>query len=403
MPLLRTSALAAFSLIALPAMADPAISYGPRPAYLIDQMEDGALKDALLACESQEPARTAFSIGHRGAPLMFPEHTRQSNMAAATMGAGILECDVTFTSDLQLVCRHAQNDLHTTTNIVATDLNDSCTTPFTAAEGDAPATAECRTSDITLAEFQTLQPKMDGANSAGTTPEEYLAGTPAFRTDLYSSNADLLTHAESIALFDELGADFTPELKDPSVEMPFGEYTMDDYAQAMIDEYVDAGIDPSRVYPQSFNFDVVKYWIENTPDFGAQAVYLIDDSSVPGLDGNDPATWGWRPAELKEQGVNYVAPAIPFLLTLNEAGEIVASELANQLKAADINIIAWSLERSGPLGNGGGWYYNSITPAIDNDGDYFEVLDALAQKAGVAGVFSDWPATVTYYANCMGL
>ncbi len=34
------------------------------------------------------------------------------------MGAGIVECDVTFTKDHQLVCRHAQNDLHTTTNIL---------------------------------------------------------------------------------------------------------------------------------------------------------------------------------------------------------------------------------------------------------------------------------------------
>ena len=31
------------------------------------------------------------------------------------------------------------------------------------------------------------------------------------------------------------------------------------------------------------------------------------------------------------------------------------------------------------------------------------VLDALAQDVGVVGVFSDWPATVTYYANCAGL
>jgi len=36
-------------------------------------------------------------------------------------------------------------------------------------------------------------------------------------------------------------------------------------------------------------------------------------------------------------------------------------------------------------------------------GDYYEVLDVLAQQAGVTGVFSDWPATVSYYASCMGL
>ena len=40
---------------------------------------------------------------------------------------------------------------------------------------------------------------------------------------------------------------------------------------------------------------------------------------------------------------------------------------------------------------------------IDNDGDMMKVLDVLAQKVGIVGIFSDWPATVTYYANCMEL
>ena len=40
---------------------------------------------------------------------------------------------------------------------------------------------------------------------------------------------------------------------------------------------------------------------------------------------------------------------------------------------------------------------------IDNDGDVMTVLDVLAKDVGVIGVFSDWPATTTYYANCMGL
>ena len=47
------------------------------------------------------------------------------------MGAGIVECDVTFTKDKQLVCRHAQNDLHTTTNIPDTPLAQKCTKGFT--------------------------------------------------------------------------------------------------------------------------------------------------------------------------------------------------------------------------------------------------------------------------------
>jgi glycerophosphoryl diester phosphodiesterase len=27
----------------------------------------------------------------------------------------------------------------------------------------------------------------------------------------------------------------------------------------------------------------------------------------------------------------------------------------------------------------------------------------LAQDVGIIGLFSDWPATVSYYASCMGL
>ena len=81
------------------------------------------------------------------------------------MGAGILECDVTFTKDKQLVCRHAQNDLHTTTNILVTPLAGKCIKPFTPAvlgpngQVVTPASAECRTSELTLAEFKTLDRK----------------------------------------------------------------------------------------------------------------------------------------------------------------------------------------------------------------------------------------------------
>ena len=42
--------------------------------------------------------------------MMFPEHTLES-YEAAKMGAGILECDVTFTKDRELVFRHSQYDL----------------------------------------------------------------------------------------------------------------------------------------------------------------------------------------------------------------------------------------------------------------------------------------------------
>ena len=405
----RLSALAAAALCALaaaPTFADghgagaPLSGYGARPAYLVDRLPEGALRTTLEACLGQTPTRTAFSIGHRGAPLMFPEHTVESNRAAARMGAGVLECDVTFTADHELVCRHAQNDLHTTTDILTTDLASTCVTPFAPAADGRDATAECRTSEITLAEFRTLRPKMDAFDAGATTAEAYQGGTAAWRTDLFAGDATLMTHAESIALFDTLGADFTPELKAPAVDMPHEGFSQEDYAQKMIDEYVAAGIDPSRVWPQSFQLDDVLYWIQNTPEFGAQAVYLVEWTD--GFDEQDPDTWDQDFAALRDQGVNYLAPSINMLMTV-EDGELAASAYARAAKDAGLRLIGWTLERSGPLADGGGWYFESVNEVIDDDADYLEALHVLAQDVGVEGVFSDWPATVTFYANCMGL
>ena len=113
-PLLTSLALLALSAASLPACAHDtdnngnhgsspiaSVQLGPRPFFLVNEMNDGPLKRKLQQCaatrESYKP--TLFSIGHRGAPLQFPEHTRESYEAAARMGAGIVECDVAFTKD----------------------------------------------------------------------------------------------------------------------------------------------------------------------------------------------------------------------------------------------------------------------------------------------------------------
>ncbi|MEM8578284.1 MAG: glycerophosphodiester phosphodiesterase family protein [Pseudomonadota bacterium] len=384
---------------ALPGFADR-IELGPRPAYLVSQMQPSPLKDQLSACIGQEMTRSDFSIGHRGAPLMFPEHTVESYAAADLMGAGVMECDVTFTADLELVCRHAQNDLHTTTNILATDLASKCTAGFTPASGDTPASAECRASDITLAEFRTLNGKMDAADSTATTVEGYMDGTAGWRTDLYATTGTLMTHAESVAMFAERGLKFTPELKTPSVEMPFNGFTQADYAQKLVDEYKAAGVAPSDVWLQSFNLEDVLYWVENEPNFGAQAVYLMDEYNIEGYSPMDEATWPNSMQELADMGVNIIAPPTWMLVT-TEGGAIVPSTLALRAKEVGLQIITWTVERSGPLAAGGGWYYQSLADVTETDGDVFELIHVLAQDVGTIGIFSDWPATTTFYANCM--
>lgn len=377
------------------------IQIGPRPQWLVDDMDESALKTRLQSCRTDNMKRTDFSIGHRGAPLQFPEHTLESYVAAARMGAGVMECDVAFTKDRELVCRHAQNDLHTTTNIVTIpELNAKCSQPFVAADpaSGTPAQAECRTSDITLAEFKSLEGKMDASNPMATTPEEYVKGTADWRTDLYASRGTLLSHKESIELFQALGVKFTPELKTPVVVMPYeGNYSQEDYARQMLRDYLAAGIKPRDVWPQSFQLNDVIFWINEMPEFAEQAVFL-DESPIT------PETSSLAYMEgLHAQGVRVLAPAIWKMLTLDGRGEIVPSEYAENARAAGLDMIAWSMERAGPLATGGGWYYQSVTDAINNDGDMMKVIDVLAQDVGVIAIFSDWPATTTFYANCMGI
>jgi len=388
------------------------VHLGPRPFFLVEDMDESNLKNQLKKCSKGTYRRTDFSIGHRGAALQFPEHTKESYVAAARMGAGIIECDVTFTKDRELVCRHSQCDLHTTTNILAIPkLAAKCTEKFTPAEIDPDtgeltklASAKCCTSDITLNEFKSLCGKMDASDKYALTVDEYLGGTANYRTDLYSTCGTVMSHAESIELFKKLGVKMTPELKSPNVEMPYvGDYTQSEYAQQMIDEYKEAGVNPRRVFAQSFNLDDVLYWIENDSGFGKQAVYLDGRYNDSAFDHTDPDTWSPTMEELVAQGVEIIAPPMFMLLAVNDNNKIVPSTYAIAAKAAGLDIITWTLERSGLLTGGGGFYYQTVTDAIDNDGDMFEVLNVLAMDVGIKGIFSDWPATATYYANCMGI
>ena len=122
------------------------VQLGPRPFYLVEELEEGHLKSVLQQCGKIPFFKTDFSISHRGAAMQFPEHTKESYRAAARMGAGIVECDVTFTKDRELVCRHSQCDLQSTTDILARpELAAKCSEPFTPADPQAgtEASAKC--------------------------------------------------------------------------------------------------------------------------------------------------------------------------------------------------------------------------------------------------------------------
>ena len=356
-----------------------------RALTLAADLPASALKDRLQNCASGPFYPTEFSIAHRGAPLGYPEHSREGYIAAANMGAGIIECDVTFTKDLELVCRHSQCDLASSTNILRTELANTCRQPFTPAQNGEPASAQCCTSDITLAEFKTLCARPDVKNSQAANIDEYLAPLNSPVIDQPNQCGTVMSHRDSIELVRDLGAAFIPELKRPEVAMPFNGFRQQDYANKLLTEYQQAGIPANRVYPQSFSFEDVRHWIETHPEFAEQTIWLVPRPRQI----TPPTLQELR--SLRSQGLNIIAPPIPMLVWQNSKGQVVPTEFARAVKASGLKIITWTFESA------------KATAAVygDQPGLMLEALDVLAQDIGVSGVFSDWPGTVTYYANCV--
>jgi glycerophosphoryl diester phosphodiesterase len=255
-----------------------------------------------------------------------------------------------------------------------------------------------------LASFVSNNPArlMDAFNPAARTAEEYTGGTAPWRTDLYAgpSSGTLMTHAESIALFTQLGVKMMPELKAPVVPMPFEGFSREDYARKLIEEYRRAGVGPAEVFPQSFSLEAILFWIHSYPEYGRQAVH-IEDAKLPA----ELPTRADLDA-LAEKGVRIWAPPMWALLS-SANGELVPSQTARDAKAAGLTLIPWALERSGVLaGSTGGPFHQSVADVVHargNEGITMEALDVLGREIGVKGVFSDWPGTVTYYANCFEL
>ena len=356
-----------------------------RAIRLSADLPNGELKSQLQSCAAGPFQATEFSIAHRGAPLGYPEHSREGYIAAAKMGAGLIECDVTFTKDLELVCRHSQCDLASSTNILQTPLANTCRQPFAPAQNGQPASAQCCTSDITLTEFKTLCARADVKNIQATTIDEYLAPLNSPVVSAPNECGTVMSHRDSIKLIRGLDRKFVPELKRPEVPMPFRGLTQTDFADKMLAEYQQSGIPASQVHPQSFNLADVKYWISNHSEYAPQAIWLV------------PRERQIAPPTIKElqtlkaNGLAIIAPPIHMMVQQKSSGQIEPTAFARAAKASGLKVITWTFESA------------KATAAVygDRPGLMLETLDVLAQDIGVAGVFSDWPGTVTYYANCM--
>lgn len=370
------------------------VSANTRPLALAASLTDAPLKQRLLACTPTNTDKLDFVIAHRGAPLGYPEHSEQGYRAAAAQGAGWVECDVTFTQDGQFVCRHSQCDLHRTTNILATPIAQQCSNPFTPAVSDAPAGAQCCTSDITLAQYRSLCARPDHVNPAARTVDDYLQARESIVGTPSPTCGTLMTLDEQIALNTSLNVKHVPELKAAMVPMPYEGMTQADYADRLIQSYLEAGVDLKLLYPQSFSLDDVLYWINAYPAIANQVIYLDPRGRArdfqPSLDGMQA---------LYDQGVRILAPPIPVLITLNEQREIVPSPYAELARAVGFELITWTLE-SRSAADPMNFLYATVREAIETEGDLYKVLDVLTHQVGIRAIFTDWPETAHFFAQC---
>lgn len=390
---------------------------GERPAALVQALKPGLLRQRLAACLDEPAQEGARTIGHRGAPLRYPEHSRASYLAAARLGAATVECDVTFTGDGALVCRHSQCDLHRTTDILQTDLAAKCSEPFRPAllapDGslERPASARCCTSDIALEDFLTLEGRHDRVDPGALNVDDYLAPPADPERPVCQARGEVLTHRSSIDLFRDLGVAMAPELKTPEVPMPFQGLSRANLADRLVAAYRDAGVPPERVWLQTFEPEVARHWLATAGEYASRVVLLDGRYADAAFDHRNPAFLAPVFQDWKSAGLVTLAPPLWMLVEAGPDG-IEPSAYARAARRTGLQLITWTAERSGPLADGGGWYYqtlNGMNPGPDGTGDYrglgegdqLRLLATLYDEVGVRGVFSDWPATTAWVDSCL--
>lgn len=234
-------------------------------------------------CPTRHITRQIESASLGGAAMQFPKHTKEAFRAAARMGAGALGCEVTVTKDSKMVCRSAQCDLATTTDILLKDsaLAAKCSKPFAAGKG-----ATCCTTDFTLVELETLCATMlmttdDGAR---TVTEYLMLAEDAWRTTLYQDGmcSTVLAHTEFIRLAFSLNVSIVSELKDGTYAAVTNFSTKEEAAQRFLDDHSD--FPAGDFYPQSMDAAHVKYFLSSGGAHGQKAVFRYGPGLTTGYD-----------------------------------------------------------------------------------------------------------------------
>jgi hypothetical protein len=152
-----------------------------------------------------------------------------------------------------------------------------------------------------------------------------------FHKDLYQYECPkIMTHKEYIELVEESGSKmFNPFLEWPDIDFPFNGHTIEDYAQQLVDEYVDAGIPSSRVLFFANADEFARYWVTSSdyPKHVGNGYYTEN------IEGDKQITKDWLD-KAKSDGVEFIMSPIFMLLNATDESpyKVKISDYAKYLK-----------------------------------------------------------------------
>ncbi|ORY39592.1 PLC-like phosphodiesterase [Rhizoclosmatium globosum] len=408
------------------------------------------MRNAIATCENPL-AFNLEAIGHRGAALVAPEETIKSWQIGVDSGAGFIECDAAVTKDLQLTCRHSTCDLHFTTDILTRpEMVAKCSTPFTPASNGTAAKVNCCTYDFTMEEMSKLCSIMEsGTNPKATTPDEYLVNSTPFRSVGLAKGEchKMVSHKDYLKFAKSKNVNVIPELKDTTEKgtqdfLKSKNSSIEFLADLMASELREIGFTApldanfrnakrgTIGIMQTFDRRVARYWkTSKNKDLSVEYMWESDfNSTLTEKDCDEPADCGTDDVVLgmMNLGVELISPAFNYYVTA-ENHRIVESKGSKNLKALKAKsgkntyFGSWSLERSGCASHYGssnatfnaekglgaiggcGWYYNTVEgeATFGQHEDTLLMLDVLFKQVGLVGLFSDFPASVSMYSNCI--
>ncbi len=389
------------------------ISLGPTPYFILSQLLSDVtrdeneidssmeLKNMLNKCAKENNIFQASqliasadginNIDHGRMP--YPPHTLTSYEAALRMGAGMIQCPVTFSKDRKLVCRKEQCDLHYTTDVLTHPdqrLASKCSHPFIPSDGfNRPAQVKCCTSDFTLEELQMLNCRCSGDVSArstdvnvwGMTVLDYLGTSPTCVA------AKIPSHEEYIKLVDSWGANFAP------TQVPFidsedvHDYTQEMLSRQIMSTYVEGfDIDPARIFPISQSVKDLVLWRKEFPLHSRNSIALdLINEDVTDMDSLKEHFSSF----LKSGVFNVIAHNVGMILKQSEGSDSSHSfqSTAYSRVAAEMGLSIFAM-----------W-----TGPITQDFNALHILHHLKAQGGVQGIFADvsFVPITTFYDNCL--